>query len=163
VLSHRFGLSVDVIGGALGDIPATGPLIVVANHPYGVLDGLTLGRMLSQRRRGDFRILANSVFNRAADINRFILPINFDYTRAAAAQNIATRGAALDYLAGGKKIGVFPGGERVHRGPDAEPAAGPGLAQLHRQDDRRHRRDSRAVILCRHLQPAIPDRQPSER
>lgn len=110
MLSHRFGLSVDVIGGALGDIPATGPLIVVANHPYGILDGLTLGRMLSQRRRGDFCILANSVFNRAAEINRFILPINFDDTRAAAAQNIATRGAALDYLAGGKKIGVFPGG-----------------------------------------------------
>jgi putative hemolysin len=110
VLSHRFGLSVDVIGGALGDIPATGPLIVVANHPYGILHGLTLGRMLSQRRRGDFCILANSVFNRAAEINRFILPINFDDSRAAAAQNIATRGAALDYLAGGKKIGVFPGG-----------------------------------------------------
>ncbi|MFQ3253325.1 MAG: putative hemolysin [Loktanella salsilacus] len=110
VLSDRFGLSVDVIGGALGHIPQTGPLVVVANHPYGILDGLTLGRMLSQRRGGDFRILANSVFNRAEDMNRFILPISFDDTRAAAAQNIATRRTALDYLAGGGAIGVFPGG-----------------------------------------------------
>ena len=83
VLSDRFGLSLAVTGGALGDIPATGPLVLVANHPYAILDGLTLGRILSQRRAGDFRILANSVFNRAADINRFILPINFDDTRDA--------------------------------------------------------------------------------
>ena len=110
VLSDRFGLSLAVTGGALGDIPATGPLILVANHPYGILDGLTLGRILSQRRAGDFRILANSVFNRAADINRFILPINFDDTRDAVLQNVATRRAALDYLAGGGAIGVFPGG-----------------------------------------------------
>ncbi|MFZ3585058.1 lysophospholipid acyltransferase family protein, partial [Loktanella sp. DJP18] len=110
VLSGRFGLSLDILRGSMDAIPATGPLIVVANHPYGILDGLTLGRMLSQRRGGDFRVLANSVFNRAAGIERFILPINFDDTRDAVAQNIATRRAALDYLAGGGAIGVFPGG-----------------------------------------------------
>ena len=110
VLSDRFGLSLDVTGGTLDHLPATGALIVVANHPYGILDGLTLGRMLSQRRGGDFRVLANSVFSRAADIDRFILPINFDGTRDAVLQNLSTRRAALDYLAGGGAIGVFPGG-----------------------------------------------------
>lgn len=110
VIGDRYGLTLDIIGGALDNIPATGPLVVVANHPYGILDGLMLGRMLSQRRQGDFRILANSVFTKPADINRFILPINFDETRAAAAQNLATRRRALDYLAAGGAIGVFPGG-----------------------------------------------------
>ena len=110
VLSDRFGLSLDVVGGSLDHLPATGPLVVVANHPYGILDGLTLGRMLSHRRAGDSRILANSVFNKAEDINRFILPISFDDTREAVALNLATRRNALDYLAGGGAIGVFPGG-----------------------------------------------------
>jgi len=47
-LVERYGVALAVIGGELADIPATGPLIVLANRPYGILDGLTLD--LSQGR-----------------------------------------------------------------------------------------------------------------
>ena len=60
VMVERYGLTLDLVGGSLKNIPRTGPLIVIANHPYGILDGLTLGHILSQTR-GDFRILANHV------------------------------------------------------------------------------------------------------
>ena len=60
--------------------------------------------------RGDFRILAHQVFRKAAELDRVILPVNFDETRQAQAQNIETRRVALDYLARGGAIGVFPGG-----------------------------------------------------
>ncbi len=109
VIPERFGLSLDVVGGSLKNIPANGPLILIANHPYGILDGLMMGHLLDAVR-GDFRILANSVFKRAEALNRVILPISFEETKEAVKLNLTTRATALKYLADGGAIGVFPGG-----------------------------------------------------
>ncbi|WP_135504949.1 lysophospholipid acyltransferase family protein [Roseovarius aestuariivivens] len=109
VMIDRYGLSLDVAAGSLDAIPRDGPLIVIANHPYGILDGMMMGHILSQTR-GDFRILANSVFNKAEDLNRIVLPISFDETKEALALNLQTRKTALQYLADGGAIGIFPGG-----------------------------------------------------
>ena len=109
VMVDRYGLSLDIVGGALSNIPSKGPVILIANHPYGILDGLMMGHILSQAR-GDFRILANSVFRKAEDLDRIVLPISFDETREGVQTNIATRKTALDYLGQGGAIGVFPGG-----------------------------------------------------
>jgi len=109
VMMARYGLGLELTGGALDNIPASGPVIVIANHPYGILDGLILGHILSAAR-GDFRILAHSVFRRSADLNRIILPISFKDDKAALAQNIQTRKSALRYLSQGGAIGIFPGG-----------------------------------------------------
>ena len=109
VIPERFGLTLDILRGDLGQIPANGPLILIANHPYGILDGLMMGHLLDALR-GDFRILANSVFRRAPALDRVILPISFDATREAMALNLDTRTRALRYLAEGGAIGVFPGG-----------------------------------------------------
>ena len=110
VMVDRYGLSLDVVGGHLDTIPRTGPLIMIANHPYGILDGLIMGHILSQVRGGDFRILAHKVFRKAEDLDRVILPISFDETKEAMALNVATRKASLNYLEEGGAIGVFPGG-----------------------------------------------------
>lgn len=109
VMIDRYGLSLDVVGGSLDNIPRTGPLIVIANHPYGILDGLILGHILSVTR-GDFRILAHKVFRKAEELDKIVLPVNFDDTKDAIAQNIQTRKIALDYLGQGGCVGVFPGG-----------------------------------------------------
>ncbi len=109
VMVERYGLSLDVIGGSLSNIPRDKPLILIANHPYGILDGLMMGHILSEVR-GDFRIMANSVFKKAEELNRVLLPISFDATREAMALNVATRKEALRYLGVGGAIGVFPGG-----------------------------------------------------
>ncbi|MGH1354195.1 MAG: lysophospholipid acyltransferase family protein [Thalassovita sp.] len=109
VMVERYGLSLDVTAGSLSNVPKDGPVIVIANHPFGILDGLIMGHLLSHTR-GDFRILAHRVFRKAEDLNRIILPISFDETREAVQQNLATRKDALRYLAQGGAIGVFPGG-----------------------------------------------------
>lgn len=109
VMVERYGLSLDMVSGSLDMIPRTGPVILIANHPYGILDGLMLGQMLAQTR-GDFRILANAVFNRAPDLNRTLLPISFEESKEALALNLRTRRTALEYLGQGGAIGVFPGG-----------------------------------------------------
>ncbi len=109
VMMARYGISLEVIGGSLDDIPRDGPLLLVANHPFGILDGMMMGHMLSEMR-GDFRILANSVFQKADEINRIVLPISFDEDRDAIMLNLRTRQVALDYLKAGGAIGIFPGG-----------------------------------------------------
>ncbi|WP_297771971.1 lysophospholipid acyltransferase family protein [uncultured Roseovarius sp.] len=109
VIVERYGLTLDVVGGSLANIPRKGPLVLIANHPYGILDGLMMGHILSQTR-GDFRILAHQVFRKAEDLNKVILPISFDGTKEAIALNLATRKASLDYLGQGGAIGIFPGG-----------------------------------------------------
>lgn len=109
VMVERYGLSLNVVGGSLDNIPRDKPLILIANHPYGILDGLMMGHILSTIR-GDFRIMANSVFKKAEELNRVLLPISFDDTREAMALNVSTRKEALRYLGDGGAIGIFPGG-----------------------------------------------------
>ncbi len=109
VITERYGLSLDIVGGSLDNIPREGPLILIANHPYGILDGMMMGRILDETR-GDFRILANSVFTKSPDLNEVVLPVSFDETKEALALNLKTRKTALSYLAGGGAIGIFPGG-----------------------------------------------------
>jgi putative hemolysin len=109
VMVERYGLQLEVIGGSLDNLPKNGPLVVIANHPYGILDGLMLGHILSVVR-GDFRILAHRVFRKAEELNRVVLPISFDDTKEAVQLNLDTRRECLRYLGDGGCIGIFPGG-----------------------------------------------------
>ncbi len=109
VMQERYRLRIEFVGGGLERVPRQGPLVVVANHPYGILDGLAMGWLLSTTR-GDFRIIANTVFKKARELDEVILPIDFSETKTAQRLNIETRKSALAYLAGGGAIGIFPGG-----------------------------------------------------
>ena len=110
VMVARMGVQLEMVSGSLSEIPRQEPLVVVANHPYGVLDGLVMGHILSEVRGRNFRILANSVFRRAAELEEVVLPIHFAQTEEALLANIETRKVALRHLSLGGAIGVFPGG-----------------------------------------------------
>ncbi|MEM7529365.1 MAG: lysophospholipid acyltransferase family protein [Pseudomonadota bacterium] len=109
VMQERYRITMDFRNGGLENIPREGPLVIVANHPYGILDGMAMGRMLSATR-DDFRIIAHVVFRKAKDLQRVILPIDFGESKEAMARNIETRKQALAFLADGGAIGIFPGG-----------------------------------------------------
>jgi len=97
VIVERYGLSLDIRGGSINCIPKTGPLIFVANHPYGILDGVMLSYILSVVR-GDFRVLAHEVFQKSEALETAILPIKFDATKDAVRKNLQTRKKALRFL-----------------------------------------------------------------
>ena len=109
VMQHRYRLEFSLSDQTLANIPADGPLICIANHPYGILDGLAMGRLMSMRRP-DFKIVAHTVFRRAHDLTDHILPISFDGTAEAQRQNLRTRNEAVAYLKDGGAVAIFPGG-----------------------------------------------------
>jgi len=109
VVARRYGLTLEVVSGSLSNIPATGPVVVISNHPYGILDGLMMGKIMSTAR-AEFRIMAHKVFSKADEISDSILPISFDGTKEAMAMNLKTRKDALTYLNAGGAVAVFPGG-----------------------------------------------------
>ncbi|WP_286173869.1 lysophospholipid acyltransferase family protein [Rhodobacter sp. NTK016B] len=125
VMMERFGLRLDILRGSLDTMPAIGPLVVVSNHPFGILDGLVMGHILSAVRGGDFRIVAHQVFDKAPDVNRAILPIDFSGSRDAQARNIATRAEAIRYLKAGGAVGIFPGGTVATGATPLAPARDP--------------------------------------
>jgi len=127
VMTRRYRLALDLPGPGLANLPAEGPLVVIANHPFGILDGLMLGRILSAvRGRDGFRIMAHQVFRKAGEIDAVILPISFDADREAQRINVATRSEAHRFLGAGGAVGVFPGGTvstaRDPFGPALDPA-----------------------------------------
>lgn len=103
----RVGLDLDEA--RLDRIPRDGPVIFVANHPFGVLDGLILC-YLARRVRGDFRILVNAVLCREPRVEHQLLPVDFEETRAALRTNLETRRAALGALRNGGTVVIFPSG-----------------------------------------------------
>lgn len=106
---RSLGLTLDVTRGALGKIPETGPLVIVANHPFGILDGLVMGYILSSLRP-DFRLLAHRIVADSPMIGGHILPIDFDGTPQARMTTLNTRATAVEFLRAGGAVGVFPGG-----------------------------------------------------
>ncbi len=108
-MMRRTGMRMRLNPGAFANIPATGPLLVVANHPYGLIDGFLLCWMLSQVRP-DFQLLINSVLIQAPETRPYMLPIDFAGTREAQATNVHSRAEARRQLERGGALLVFPGG-----------------------------------------------------
>ncbi len=109
VIVERYNIKINLIKGSFADIPKKGPVVIVSNHPFGILDGLLLGYILS-KTRDDFKIIANRVFRKAKDLDEVVLPISFEENREGNLQNINTRNEAIRFLKGGGIVGIFPGG-----------------------------------------------------
>ena len=97
-------------------IPKTGPLVIIANHPYGVLDGLAICAIV-ERARKDFRVLTHSALLRAPEARPSLLPVDFSGTKEAFETNLNSREAARQLLADGGCVIVFPAGA-VSTSPD---------------------------------------------
>jgi putative hemolysin len=106
-------VAVRVNDGDLERIPRSGPLVVVCNHPFGALDGIILGWLLSRVRR-DVKIIGNYFLHQIPEIQHSIIPVDPFQGNNAAIRNLAPMKNALSWLRGGGAIGMFPAGEVSH-------------------------------------------------
>ncbi|MEL7229328.1 MAG: lysophospholipid acyltransferase family protein [Pseudomonadota bacterium] len=130
-------LTIRIDHGSLFQPLPKGPTIFIANHPYGVLDGIVF-TWLAQQMRPETKVMANAVLCRAPKAAQHLLPVDFAPTREAMKTNLATRKAALDILAEGGSVGLFPAGgvatsQKPFGGPALDPPWSSFLAKLVRK------------------------------
>ncbi|KMK66078.1 lysophospholipid acyltransferase family protein [Puniceibacterium sp. IMCC21224] len=93
----------------IAHIPASGPVIVVANHPHGLVDGMVLAELIG-RVRTDYKILTRSLLTGVREIEEFMIPVPFPHEEDAREQSLAMRAQAMEHLHAGGVIVLFPSG-----------------------------------------------------
>lgn len=98
-------------------IPASGPVVMVANHPFGFVDGLTLTNLACKVRQ-DIKILTRSFFAGVPDIQDSMVAVAFPHDVDSVKTNIAVRKEVMEHLAQGGIVILFPAGRvATTRGP----------------------------------------------
>jgi putative hemolysin len=94
-------------------VPADGPVIVVANHPFGAIEGLVLGHLVT-RVRPDVRVMANHLLAQFTEMRPWLIPVDPFGGPDATWANIAPLKACLKWLGGGGLLATFPSGTVSH-------------------------------------------------
>jgi putative hemolysin len=90
-------------------IPRIGPLIITANHPHGLIDGMILGELIG-RIRTDYKILTRSLLTGVAEIDEFMISVPFPHEENALEKNLSMRKEAMGHLSNGGVVVIFPSG-----------------------------------------------------
>lgn len=93
----------------IANIPEKGPVIIVANHPHGLVDGMILAELIG-RVRTDYKILTRSLLTGVSEIEEFMIPVPFPHEEDAREQSLEMRRTAMEHLENGGVIVLFPSG-----------------------------------------------------
>jgi len=94
-------------------IPESGAAIVVANHPFGGIDGILLAYALSKVRK-DIKILVNYFLLNIPELSPIFIPVDPYNRSGSTARNIASMRKALRWVKSGGMLVVLPAGEVSH-------------------------------------------------
>ncbi len=109
-------LQISCFGRDLSAVPKTGPLVIVANHPFGLVDGAAICWLLSQRRK-DFKVVLWDVFDIQHNGQNYFLPLDLsEDCKQARRQNLRIRKTAIEHLRSGKSVLIFPSGSAERSG-----------------------------------------------
>ena len=103
-------LNIDYYAEHITNIPKTGSAIVVANHPFGLLDGLIICSIICDIRK-DYKILINEEVSQIDQIREYLLPIKFSTVTEDIKKNIITKKKAIEHLNSNGILITFPSGE----------------------------------------------------
>ncbi|HQU67819.1 MAG TPA: lysophospholipid acyltransferase family protein [Albidovulum sp.] len=106
---RTMGIAVRTPDAQVANIPAKGPLVVVANHPHGLVDGLVMGELIG-RVRTDYKILTRSLLTGIPEIEDHMLPVPFPHEENAREQSLEMRNICMAHLKAGGVIILFPAG-----------------------------------------------------
>jgi putative hemolysin len=107
---QHMGIDIQTPQDEIRNIPATGPVIVVSNHPHGLVDGMIIAEMVS-RVRPDFKILTRSLLTGIPEVAEFMIPVPFPHEENARELGLEMRADAMAQLKNGGVIILFPAGK----------------------------------------------------
>jgi putative hemolysin len=105
-LLHRLGVELDLDEAALTQIPKTGPVMVIANHPLGALDGMILSRLIG-RVRPDAKLMANAFLSALPELRDQLILVDSFQRGAANGQGLRR---SVEWMKAGHCLGLFPAG-----------------------------------------------------
>jgi putative hemolysin len=94
-------------------IPRQGPVVVVANHPYGMLDGAVLAVLLA-RVRPDVRVMTNCLLEGVPELEQHCIFVDPLQTTGSTQRNRWALKQAIEWLEQGGMLAIFPAGEVSH-------------------------------------------------
>ena len=94
----------------ISKIPKEGSLVITANHPHGLVDGMVLAELIGKVRT-DYKILTRSLLTGVKQIDQFMIPVPFDHEENALKKSLEMRKKAMDHLEKGGVVVVFPSGK----------------------------------------------------
>jgi putative hemolysin len=104
------GIELQTPQSQLDRIPKSGPVIVVANHPHGMVDGMIFADLIG-RVRPDYRILTRSLLTAIDEVaSSYMIAVPFPHDPDAQRKGVAMRAQAMDYLREGGVVALFPSG-----------------------------------------------------
>ncbi|WP_368188377.1 lysophospholipid acyltransferase family protein [Aestuariibius sp. HNIBRBA575] len=104
------GIDIQTPQSQLDRIPAEGPVILVSNHPHGMIDGMVLADVIG-RRRNDYRILTRAMLTGIDEsAASYMIPVPFPHEDDAQRKMIEMRAKAMDHLDKNGMIALFPSG-----------------------------------------------------
>lgn len=106
---QQFGINYEVSEEDLRQIPKTGPFIVIANHPYGGIDGILMLSLIS-KVRPDLRIVANYLLQQIPELKDAFIAVNPFENIGSKGMNLTGVKQILEHLKTAP-LGIFPAGE----------------------------------------------------
>ena len=94
----------------IAKIPKKGSLVITANHPHGLVDGMVLAELIGKVRT-DYKILTRSLLTGVKQIDQFMIPVPFDHEENALKKSLEMRRIAMEHLEKGGVIVIFPSGK----------------------------------------------------
>ena len=91
-------------------IPKKGPVVIVANHPHGLVDGMVLAELIGTVRT-DYKILTRSLLTGVKQIDQFMIPVPFDHEENALQKSLEMRRFAMKHLENDGVLVLFPSGK----------------------------------------------------
>ncbi len=94
----------------LDRIPKEGPVVVVANHPHGMVDGMIFADLIG-RVRPDYRILTRSLLTSIDEVaGSYMIPVPFPHDPDAQRKGVEMRAKAMAHLKEDGVVALFPSG-----------------------------------------------------
>ena len=103
-------LKINYIAENVDNIPKAGSSIIVANHPFGLLDGLIICSIICDVRK-DYKILINDEVSQIDQIREYLLPIKFSKLTEDIKKNIISKKKAIEHVNSNGILITFPSGE----------------------------------------------------